>query len=61
MSKGYSFIGQHHAPNHGPTGLNSGQRESVKVPESVTPISSEEVHRIPGHEGANKKPGLLLP
>ena len=50
MSESRMGIGQHRAPNHGPTGLNSGQRESVKNPASITRLSYEEAHRIPGRQ-----------
>jgi hypothetical protein len=44
--------GQHRAPNHGPTGLNTGQRSIVRNPESVTSLDVEEAHRHPG-QGVN--------
>jgi hypothetical protein len=45
-------IGQHIDANHGPTGLNSGQRTIVRVPESITPLDVEEANRHPG-QGVN--------
>jgi hypothetical protein len=56
MSESRMGIGQHRAPNHSPTGLNSGQRESVKNPASVTPLSYEEAHRILARQSVNVGP-----
>jgi hypothetical protein len=36
--------GQHRAPNHGPTGANSGQRSIVRNPESITPLDVDEAN-----------------
>jgi hypothetical protein len=48
--------GQHRAPNHGPTGANSGQRSILLNPESVTPLDVEEANRHPG-QGMNVPKG----
>jgi hypothetical protein len=51
-TKEHSAGGQHRAPNHGPTGINSGQRSQVRVPESVTPLDVNEANLHPG-QGVN--------
>jgi len=44
-------VGQHIDPNHGPTGLNTGQRSQVKVPGSVTPLNVDEANGRGANEG----------
>jgi hypothetical protein len=44
--------GQHRAPNHGPAGVNTGQRSIVRDEASKTPLDVEEANRYPG-QGMN--------
>jgi hypothetical protein len=48
--------GQHRAANHGPSGLNSGQRSIVRDAASKTQLDVEEANRHPG-QGMNVPKG----
>ena len=47
--------GQHRDPNHGPTGLNSGQRSIVRDPASKTPLDVEEANGRGAYAGKGDK------
>jgi hypothetical protein len=48
-------IGQHIDPNRGPTGINSGQRSTVRNPESITPLDVDEANGRGTNAGKESK------